>query len=584
MREHGGVAATIRRPSLSVQLLGQPRITRLAGEQYDFRSRKSWAVLAFLALSERPPRRAQLAEMLFGEANDPARALRWCLTEIRRGLGADASIDGDPVVLALPADAVVDVQTLLRGAWREAVELPGLGMELLGGLTMRYAGAYETWLISRQRHVAAVSEAVLHEAALGSASAGDLSAALGYAMRACTMNPLDENHQALLIRLYRLSGDHQGAQRQYSACRELYDRELGVPPGPAIDAAYRERARPHPEAVDGAAIDALTEAGAAAVAAGSVHSGIESLTTAVGLADRARDPARRVGARISLAEALIHGLRGLDEQGLARLHEADEIARTHRLSAAVAEIRAELGYVDFLRARYDRAERWLNDALSHADGWPAVQAKANTYLGAVASDRGDYLRARRFLESGISQSTSAGEPRRRAYALSMLGRTELLSGRPAKAQEWLTQSIEVAQRDHWLAFLPWPQALLGEATLVCGDLPGATAALEQAFARACQLEDPCWEGMSARALALVAEARGDTDLAFTIMLDARTRCRRLADPYVWLEGYILDALCTLGRAHGHPQTPQWTEALQLLTDRTRMRVHGVGAPPLTSGG
>lgn len=572
------MATIIDRPSLTIQLLGRPRIIRGAGEEYEFRSRKSWAVLAYLVLGERAPSRTQLAGMLFGEADDPARALRWCLAEIRRGLGDVASIDGDPVRMTLPPDAVVDVDVLVRGVWPDAVILPGLGAELLDGLALRDAGGFETWLISQQRHLAAVSEAVLHEAALGSMSTGDLNAALGYAVRASTMSPLDENHQALLIRLYRLAGDDEAAERQYAACRALFQQELGVRPGPAIDAAFRERIDIRAEAVDDAAIDALAEAGAAAVSAGSLEAGIASLGTAAGLADRAGEPRRRVTARLALAEALIHGLGGLDEPGLARLYEADEIARTHRLWAAVAEIRAELGYVDFLRARYDRAERWLNDGLAYADGSPSVRAKATTYLGSVASDRGDFERARELLGSAIGLSEAAGQPRLQAFGLAMLGRVALLTGRPMEAETWLTRSIEVAQHDHWLALLPWPQAILGEVKLVQGDLSGAATVLEQAFARACQLRDPCWEGMSARALALVAEARGDIDQAFAIMIDARIRCNRLADPYVWLEGYILQALCELGRRHGHPETASWADALDLLTDRTRMWVQRAAAP------
>jgi DNA-binding SARP family transcriptional activator len=566
------MATTSDRPSVTVQLLGRPRITRGAGGGYEFRSRKSWAVLAYLLLSERAPARTQLAELLFAEADDPPRALRWCLAEIRRALGDSAYIGGDPVTLTLPSDAVIDVDILVRGIWSDAVDLPGLGVELLNGMTLRYADSYETWLISRRRHVAAVSEAVLHEAALGSASAGDLNAALGYALRASVMNPLDENHQALLIRLYRAAGDDEAAERQYALCREMLHRELGVSPGPAIDVAYRQRMEVRPEAVDEAAIDALAEAGSAAVAAGSIEAGITSLSAAAELADRVGEPRRRVTARLALAEALIHGLGGLDEQGLARLYEADEIARTHHMWEAVAEIRAELGYVDFLRARYDRAERWLHDGLAYADGSPSVRAKTTTYLGAVASDRGDFSSARDLLESAVSLSVAAGEPRRQAYGLAMLGRVALLSGRPQEAEAWLTKSVVVAQQDHWLAFLPWPQAMLGEVRLVMGDLPGATMVLEQAFARACQLKDPCWEGMSARSLALVADARGDTDRAFEIMIDAHARCTRLADPYVWLEGYILDALCELGRSHAHPKTETWIDALEVLTDRTRMRV------------
>src|SRR5215472_855680 len=67
----------------SIQLLGRPRIRRGPADVYKFRSRKSWALLAYLILSERPAPRSQLASLLFADANDPVRALRWSLAEIR---------------------------------------------------------------------------------------------------------------------------------------------------------------------------------------------------------------------------------------------------------------------------------------------------------------------------------------------------------------------------------------------------------------------------------------------------------------------------------------------------------------------
>ena len=57
----------------------------------------------------------------------------------------------------------------------------------------------------------------------------------------------------------------------------------------------------------------------------------------------------------------------------------------------------------------------------------------------------------------------------------------------------------------------------------------------------------------------------------TILADARRRANRLADPYVWLDGYILDAQCTLGRRHGHPETATWVEDLSELASRSGMR-------------
>ena len=98
-------------------------------------------------------------------------------------------------------------------------------------------------MLSERRRVAAAAEAILHEAALGLLSReGRSTAARAYAVRAAAMSPLDENHQALLIRLYRLAGDDDAAQQQYAACAELFDRELGVAPGVAVEAAMRETA------------------------------------------------------------------------------------------------------------------------------------------------------------------------------------------------------------------------------------------------------------------------------------------------------------------------------------------------------
>src|SRR5215470_4013406 len=116
-----GARASLKTMSIMIQLLGRPRITRDGREAYKFRSRKSWGLLAYLILSEHPPARSQLASLLFADADDPVRALRWGLTEIRRALGEDGSIDGDPLVLWLSAGAVVDVKAVTKGAWIHAV-------------------------------------------------------------------------------------------------------------------------------------------------------------------------------------------------------------------------------------------------------------------------------------------------------------------------------------------------------------------------------------------------------------------------------------------------------------------------------
>lgn len=557
--------------SLVIHLLGRPRMMRGGEEVYQFRSRKSWALLAYLILSERPPTRSQAAALLFAEADDPIRALRWNLSELRRGLGQDTSIEGDPLTLALPANTIVDINVVTKGAWTDAVALPALGADLLEGMRVYGAPAFDTWLLAQQRHFTAASEAILHEAALSLMSRGELNEALDYAVRAAAMNPLDENHQALVIRLYRLAGDDAAAQRQFAACIDTLDRELGVAPGPSLRAAMRENRYEREEVTDDATIEAILEAGSAAISAGAREAGLQSLHTAVRLADSAAKTSLRVSSRLVLAEALIHSFGGMDEQGLALLYEVDEIAVAHDLRDAIALTRAELGYVDFLRAQYDRAELRLSEALKFADGSPSVAAKATIYLGAVESDRANYRRAFAFLRDALTLSRAAGEPRREAYGLAMLGRINLLQENFEAAASQLDDSIQLAERAHWLAFLPWPQALQGEVRLGQGDIDEAAELLNQAFARACLLGDPCWEGMSARGLALLSRATGQADRAFEILADATDRCSRLNDTYIWLRVYILDARCELGRGHGHPDTRTWVDTMQALASRTGMK-------------
>ena len=63
---------------LEIGLLGRPYIER-DGKPVRVRGRKTWALLALLLLGSRPPSRAQLAGLLFAEADDPLGALRWTL-------------------------------------------------------------------------------------------------------------------------------------------------------------------------------------------------------------------------------------------------------------------------------------------------------------------------------------------------------------------------------------------------------------------------------------------------------------------------------------------------------------------------
>ena len=61
--------------TVRVRLLGPPRIETAAGQPTRApRGQKSWALLARLALADRPMARSELAAELFAEADDPLSA------------------------------------------------------------------------------------------------------------------------------------------------------------------------------------------------------------------------------------------------------------------------------------------------------------------------------------------------------------------------------------------------------------------------------------------------------------------------------------------------------------------------------
>ena len=102
---------------LHVQLLGPLTIRRDGTALPLPTSRKTRALLAYLALAPQPVGRAQLCEMLWDVPDDPRGELRWCLSKIRGLLDEPGRkrVDarGDAVRLDL-ADCRVDAIAVAR--------------------------------------------------------------------------------------------------------------------------------------------------------------------------------------------------------------------------------------------------------------------------------------------------------------------------------------------------------------------------------------------------------------------------------------------------------------------------------------
>lgn len=416
-----------------IRLLGKPAIERAGRLQRPPRGRKAWALLAYLLLEEQPPSRRHLAQMLFGEADDPLRALRWTLAELRRCIGDGLRLDGDPLCCEIGADIRVDVRLLADegGGDGDETGLLDLTGELLEGLDLSGNELFDSWLVVERHHMAALLDARLRQAAVSLLATGRPQAAVAYAARIVATNPLEESNHELLVRALALSGDEAAALRQVAVAEDVIHRELGVPVSPVLrEAAFvgAHSAMTAPVSGRAASVSEL-DAGRAALAAGAVDAGLQCLRRAVDEADRCGDLALKAEALNALGGALVHAARGRDEEGAILLREAVELAtRLGDDRTAVVAYR-ELGYIEVQAGRRQTAEHWLRKAGAVATTDEDLAAISGV-RGMASSDHADYPSAFRDLNVSVEHAQRARDRRQEAFSLSLLGRAHLLRGEP----------------------------------------------------------------------------------------------------------------------------------------------------------
>ena len=557
---------------LAIHLLGTPFVELDGVRLPPPRGHKPWALLALMLLSDAPIPRERLTGLLFADADDPLGSLRWNLAQLRRSLGGRVRVDGDPVRLQLPGDARVDVRVLAAGTWVEALHLPGLGRELLEGIRPASDAAFDAWLLAERRHFAGASSAVLREAAVARLAGGDPHASVELATRLVALDEFDEEAHALLIRAHVAAGNEPEAREYQSRIIERFRFELGVEPSATLARAAEPMTgmlASEPMTRTRATADSLIAAGEAAVAAGAVEAGYDTLRRAVADARESGDRALAARALVALGESYIHGGRGRDGEGATALHAALAVAEEIGADELASEAYRELGYVEMLRGRYDRADAWLSRALEVAPG-VGLRAAALGVAGAVASDRGRTSEAIELLTRSASEAAPLDKPRLSGWAYTFLGRTHLLRDELTDARVALELAVQAARSAGWMTFIAYPQSLLGGVDLAEGRIAEASDRFEAAFALGCQIGDPCWEGMGARGIGLVKIANGDAAGGIRWLDDARTRCVRVADAYLWIHGYCLDALCEQAIAHGVPGAGRWVSDLEAASARTGM--------------
>jgi DNA-binding SARP family transcriptional activator/tetratricopeptide (TPR) repeat protein len=240
--------------SLELRLLGDIEVLRDGERQALPPSRKTRALLAYLALSGRPATRDHLCELLWELPDDPRGSLRWSLSKLRRLVDdADRSriIADRRQVCFDAADVTIDVTTLLEltehrleTASDEELEAAAARFDsnLMEGLELTQLHGFYAWCVSERDRVAAAQTRLL--TALIERFASRPDRALPYARSLVARSPYDEALRADLIRLLVRSGREDEAEQQFRMGQRLLKEIGATSEGLLADARYESPPEP----------------------------------------------------------------------------------------------------------------------------------------------------------------------------------------------------------------------------------------------------------------------------------------------------------------------------------------------------
>ena len=232
------MAVIVALMALEVSLIGPPRVAR-DGQPVTFDTRKAMALLAYLALAERPRSRDALCELLW-PGHDPRHArgaLRRTLSALRQAVGEGwIETAGDSVALQRAPGLELDIERF-RELAAEGASLERLSEAaalfsggFLEGFSVRDSPDFDDWQVGEAGGLERELASALQRLVEGLVARGDYARAIPYATRRLELDPLNESAHRQLICIYAWSGDRAAALEQYRRCVRALSQELGVGP------------------------------------------------------------------------------------------------------------------------------------------------------------------------------------------------------------------------------------------------------------------------------------------------------------------------------------------------------------------
>jgi predicted ATPase/DNA-binding SARP family transcriptional activator len=235
---------------LTICLLGAPQI-EINNQPVEVDTRKAIALLAYLAIDPQAHRREALATLLWPDADEAhgRAALRRTLSTLNKALNSSfLETSRDQIGLQTKSPIWVDVDEFHKlaagciphtGAIQEACldcqQSLAQAAELyrgdfMEGFGLRDSALFDDWQFFQSETQRRELAGVLQKLAAIQAGNGHFESAITYARRWLALDPLLEDAQRLLIRLYAWSGQRNAALRQYRECVRILEQELGVSP------------------------------------------------------------------------------------------------------------------------------------------------------------------------------------------------------------------------------------------------------------------------------------------------------------------------------------------------------------------
>jgi pimeloyl-ACP methyl ester carboxylesterase/DNA-binding SARP family transcriptional activator len=216
---------------------------------------KALALLAYLALTERPLARREAARLFFPEAEDPMAVLRWHLTHLRSAapplIAERLRATRDDIALSVPTD----VTSFRQGADRvcaspEVPDAPGiLGLyrdDLLAGIAVSAAADFDNWLYVERENLQRRFRQATVVFARWALEQERVAEALGPLSRLVSVDPYFENGRAFLIHAYDALGQHGSAAAAYERYQRIVRHELSAEPRPSLARRFETNPAPGP--------------------------------------------------------------------------------------------------------------------------------------------------------------------------------------------------------------------------------------------------------------------------------------------------------------------------------------------------